>query len=171
MALVCTWPSCVRGPRVCVALVCAWPLVCVWPSCVYGPRVCMALLCVHGPSCVYGPSCVHGPRVCMALVCAWPSCVYSAAFLLVFLYVSSCHLNGLRRYSTPTHLLPLYRTRQVSTVNLAIIITTFSLVLSGVNFVSGCVGGAVATVTSFPFDVLRTRMIGQGEPKVANPLL
>ncbi|XP_064395647.1 mitochondrial thiamine pyrophosphate carrier-like [Halichondria panicea] len=37
---------------------------------------------------------------------------------------------------------------------------------SGVNFVSGCVGGAVATVTSFPFDVLRTRMIGQGEPKI-----
>ncbi len=31
---------------------------------------------------------------------------------------------------------------------------------------SGSVGGAVATVTSFPFDVLRTRMIGQGEPKV-----
>lgn len=36
----------------------------------------------------------------------------------------------------------------------------------GVDFVSGSVGGAVATITSFPFDVLRTRMIGQGEPKV-----
>ena len=31
---------------------------------------------------------------------------------------------------------------------------------------SGCVGGTAATVVSFPFDVLRTRMISQGEPKV-----
>lgn len=34
------------------------------------------------------------------------------------------------------------------------------------DFSSGCVAGTVATAVSFPFDVLRTRMIGQGEPKV-----
>ena len=31
---------------------------------------------------------------------------------------------------------------------------------------SGCVAGTAATAVSFPFDVLRTRMIGQGKPKV-----
>ena len=31
---------------------------------------------------------------------------------------------------------------------------------------SGCVAGTAATTVSFPFDVLRTRMIGQGKPKV-----
>ena len=35
-----------------------------------------------------------------------------------------------------------------------------------VNFMSGCVAGTAATAVSFPFDVLRTRMIGQGKPKV-----
>ena len=38
--------------------------------------------------------------------------------------------------------------------------------ITGVNFMSGCVGGTAATVVSFPFDVLRTRMISQGKPKV-----
>lgn len=35
-----------------------------------------------------------------------------------------------------------------------------------VNFVSGWSAGAVATMAAQPFDTLRTRLIGQGEPKV-----
>ena len=33
-------------------------------------------------------------------------------------------------------------------------------------FVCGGVAGCVATVASLPTDVLRTRLVGQGEPKV-----
>ena len=40
--------------------------------------------------------------------------------------------------------------------------------LKAVNFVSGCVAGGSGTLASFPFDVLRTRFISQGEPKVCN---
>lgn len=36
-----------------------------------------------------------------------------------------------------------------------------------VDFMSGCVAGGVATLSSFPFDVLRTRLLSQGEPKVS----
>ena len=39
-----------------------------------------------------------------------------------------------------------------------------------VSFVSGCMAGATATILAFPFDVLKTRMIGQGEPKVSSLL-
>ena len=39
--------------------------------------------------------------------------------------------------------------------------------LIAVNFTSGCLAGLVATLTSQPFDTLRTRFIGQGEPKVS----
>ena len=39
-----------------------------------------------------------------------------------------------------------------------------------INFTSGCGAGVVATLVSFPFDILRTRMIGQGEPKVRTAL-
>ncbi len=38
--------------------------------------------------------------------------------------------------------------------------------LNAVNFVSGCAAGGCGTLASFPFDVLRTRLISQGEPKV-----
>ncbi|XP_054714694.1 mitochondrial thiamine pyrophosphate carrier-like [Uloborus diversus] len=34
-----------------------------------------------------------------------------------------------------------------------------------VNFTCGALAGCVATVGSFPFDVVRTRLVGQGEPK------
>lgn len=37
---------------------------------------------------------------------------------------------------------------------------------TGVNFVSGCVAGGAGALVSFPFDVLRTRMLSQGEPKL-----
>jgi len=46
----------------------------------------------------------------------------------------------------------------------------FNLILLVINFVSGCGAGGMATLVSFPFDILRTRMIGQGEPKVRNGL-
>lgn len=35
-----------------------------------------------------------------------------------------------------------------------------------VSFVSGAVAGAAATVASYPFDLLRTTLAAQGEPKV-----
>ena len=35
-----------------------------------------------------------------------------------------------------------------------------------VNFGMGVVAGGVASLASHPFDVVRTRFIGQGEPKV-----
>lgn len=37
---------------------------------------------------------------------------------------------------------------------------------SGVSFVSGAVAGAAATIASYPFDLLRTTLAAQGEPKV-----
>lgn len=37
----------------------------------------------------------------------------------------------------------------------------------GVNFTTGLCTGCLATVISFPFDTIRTRLIVQGEPKVA----
>ncbi len=37
---------------------------------------------------------------------------------------------------------------------------------NAVNFVSGCAAGVSGTLASFPFDVMRTRLISQGEPKV-----
>lgn len=36
----------------------------------------------------------------------------------------------------------------------------------GINFSAGLVSGCMATVISFPFDTIRTRLIVQGEPKV-----
>ena len=39
-------------------------------------------------------------------------------------------------------------------------ITIFSCI--ALSFISGSVAGTVAMTVSFPFDVLRTRMIGQG---------
>ncbi len=38
-----------------------------------------------------------------------------------------------------------------------------------VSFVSGAVAGAAATVASYPFDLLRTTLAAQGEPKVSFP--
>jgi hypothetical protein len=35
-----------------------------------------------------------------------------------------------------------------------------------VSFTSGAVAGAAATVASYPFDLLRTTLAAQGEPKV-----
>lgn len=35
------------------------------------------------------------------------------------------------------------------------------------NFLSGAVSGCTATVISFPFDVVRTRLIAQGKEKVS----
>ena len=43
---------------------------------------------------------------------------------------------------------------------------TLQSVQSGVNFSAGLGSGCVATVISFPFDTIRTRLIVQGEPKV-----
>lgn len=34
------------------------------------------------------------------------------------------------------------------------------------NFTCGALAGCVATAGSFPFDVMRTRLVAQGEPKV-----
>ena len=34
------------------------------------------------------------------------------------------------------------------------------------DFIGGCVGGGIASVICYPLDVLRTRLSGQGEPKV-----
>ena len=34
------------------------------------------------------------------------------------------------------------------------------------SFVSGAMAGAAATVASYPFDILRTTLAAQGEPKV-----
>ena len=39
-------------------------------------------------------------------------------------------------------------------------------VQSGVNFSAGLGSGCIATIISFPFDTIRTRLIVQGEPKV-----
>ena len=47
-----------------------------------------------------------------------------------------------------------------------VLLITVPVYLAVVNFVSGCAAGGVGTLTSFPFDVLRTRMLSQGEPKV-----
>ena len=35
----------------------------------------------------------------------------------------------------------------------------------GLNFIGGCFGGAVATAVCYPLDVLRTRFVGQGNPR------
>eukprot|EP01147_Barroeca_monosierra_P002784 gene2784-8142_t len=35
-----------------------------------------------------------------------------------------------------------------------------------INFIAGCVGAAAATLSTYPLDVVRTRMATQGEPKV-----
>ena len=43
----------------------------------------------------------------------------------------------------------------------------FVLCLVAVNFTSGCLAGLAATLASQPFDTLRTRLIGQGEPQVS----
>lgn len=37
---------------------------------------------------------------------------------------------------------------------------------TGTNFCCGAVAGCAATTLSYPFDVVRTRLVGQGEPKV-----
>lgn len=34
------------------------------------------------------------------------------------------------------------------------------------HFTCGCMSGAIATLFSFPFDVVRTRLVAQGEPKI-----
>ena len=34
------------------------------------------------------------------------------------------------------------------------------------SFVSGAIAGAAATIASYPFDILRTTLAAQGEPKV-----
>lgn len=41
-----------------------------------------------------------------------------------------------------------------------------SLPQTTVSFVSGGVAGAAATLASYPFDLLRTVLAAQGEPKV-----
>lgn len=40
-----------------------------------------------------------------------------------------------------------------------------------VNFTSGNIGGLTATAVAHPFDVVRTRVIGQGKPKVYGALI
>ncbi|GBO38518.1 hypothetical protein AVEN_21783-1, partial [Araneus ventricosus] len=35
-----------------------------------------------------------------------------------------------------------------------------------INFACGALAGGIATTGSFPFDVMRTRLVAQGEPKV-----
>jgi len=39
--------------------------------------------------------------------------------------------------------------------------------LTALNTCCGCLAGVGATCVCHPFDVLRTRLIGQGEPKVS----
>jgi len=41
---------------------------------------------------------------------------------------------------------------------------------AAVSFASGAVAGAAATVASYPFDLLRTTLAAQGEPKVRGTL-
>lgn len=36
----------------------------------------------------------------------------------------------------------------------------------GINFSAGLFSGCMATIISFPFDTIRTRLVVQGEPKV-----
>ena len=43
--------------------------------------------------------------------------------------------------------------------------------LSGTNFIAGCIGSTTATTVVYPLDVLRTRLVGQGEPKVHDDVL
>lgn len=45
--------------------------------------------------------------------------------------------------------------------------TTLEQFRPGVNFTTGLCTGCLATIISFPFDTIRTRLIVQGEPKVA----
>jgi hypothetical protein len=40
-----------------------------------------------------------------------------------------------------------------------------------VSFTSGALAGAAATVASYPFDLLRTTLAAQGEPKVGDQAL
>jgi hypothetical protein len=40
-----------------------------------------------------------------------------------------------------------------------------------VHFLCGCISGGIATAASMPFDTIRTRLVGQGEPKVYKVIL
>ena len=49
---------------------------------------------------------------------------------------------------------------------LSIFPVTFPIWLPGWNFLFGYVSGSSATVIAYPLDCLRTRLVGQGEPRV-----
>ena len=54
--------------------------------------------------------------------------------------------------------------------NLSILSYCAAIHNAGVHFVSGGVSGCVATFCVQPFDLLRTRLVSQGEPKVKHQL-
>ena len=86
------------------------------------------------------------------------------------------HTQGLWRGTLPGQLLAIpYTTVQFITLQQCKLYAQRSGLMerhgTAVSFSAGAVAGVAATVASYPFDVLRTTLAAQGEPKVGPQFL
>lgn len=104
-------------------------------------------------------------------------CNVSAKYRIIkssvtYSYSFACSLQGLWRGTLPAQLLtiPYTATQFVALQQVKSLAYQNGLMTKELapimSFVSGALAGATATVASYPFDLLRTTLAAQGEPKV-----